>query len=83
MTVLCVDCPGALNDSHAYLLGYVGGIIVFLWRLKLKEKTKFEFTYNCDYDSADIARTATDFNILTGCVCFQHFQIPQRSANIG
>ena len=40
MTVFCVDCPGALNDSHAYLLGYVGGIIVFLRRLMLGERVK-------------------------------------------
>ena len=40
MTVFCVDCPGALNDSHAYLLGYVGGIIVFLLAFDVRGKSQ-------------------------------------------
>ena len=40
VTVFCVDCSGALNDSHAYLLGYVGGIIVFLLVFDVRGKSQ-------------------------------------------
>ena len=38
VSVLCVHCDWALNDSDAYLLCDVGGIIVFLFKFFVTRK---------------------------------------------